>query len=199
MKQVQLIWAHPRTDSLTARIAQTVMAELSERNCLVTELDLYRAGFNPVLGHEDEPEWSHAEQNYSDEVMKLADDLKDKQAAFIVFPVWWFSTPAILKGYIDRVWNYGLFYGRGTKLPFESIRWIALAGTTEEAYAQYGLNSSMTDLFNIGIAEFCGVTDSQVTILYDTLGEEAQDLPAQHGQLIERARQVVSDWADSRD
>ncbi|KAA0012971.1 NAD(P)H oxidoreductase [Billgrantia pellis] len=198
MKQVQMIWAHPRPDSLTARVAQTVRTELEQHGWSVADLDLYRTGFNPVLGREDEPEWTNPEQKYSDEVMRLADDLMDKQAAFIVFPVWWFSTPAILKGYIDRVWNYGLFYGRGTKLPFDSIRWIALAGTTHEAYAKIGLDDSMADLLNVGIAEFCGVTDSQVTLLHDTLGEEVEDLEAHHEQLIEHTRQVVADWAKLR-
>lgn len=195
MKQVQLIWAHPRSDSLTATVAEAVKDELVMHGWSVAELDLYRAGFNPVLTSIDEPDWSTLDNTYSDEVMKLAAELTDKDAAFIVFPVWWFSSPAILKGYIDRVWNYGIFYGGDRRLPFDSVRWIALAGTTEEAYAEYDLDKSVANLFNIGIAKFCGAEDSKVTILYDTLGEKAKDPSSHNAQLIERARQVVIDWA----
>ena len=37
--------------------------------------------------------------------------IERNQAPVIVFPVWWWSMPAILKGWIDRVWNNGWAYG----------------------------------------------------------------------------------------
>ena len=87
MKQVQLIWAHPRADSLTARVAQAITEELQQRGWKVAELDLYRTGFNPVLQPVDEPDWADPDKAYSSEVMRLASDLAGKDAAFIVFPI----------------------------------------------------------------------------------------------------------------
>ncbi|MGB3068611.1 MAG: NAD(P)H oxidoreductase [Ottowia sp.] len=197
MQHVQLIWAHPRNDSLTARVAEAVKTELTQRGWSVDELDLHRAGFDPVLQPVDEPDFSNPDKTYSAEVMRLSADLTGKAAAFIVFPVWWFSTPAILKGYIDRVWNHGIFYGGGRKLPFDSVRWIALAGEAEASFTKRGLDKSMTHTLNVGIAGFCGANDSQVEILYDTLGEDVKDLPAHHEVLIEQARRTAADWSEA--
>lgn len=44
----------------------------------------------------------------------------------------------MLKGYIDRVWNNGLAYGDGHKLPFNKVRWVALVGGDKESFVQMG-------------------------------------------------------------
>lgn len=108
-----------------------------------------------------------------------------------VFPVWWFSVPAILAGYIDRVWNNGIAHGGGRRLPFNTVRWIAIAGESEAAFTKRGLEKSMEHQLNIGIGGLCGATDSQVEFLYNALGENIDDLLAHHDVLTEQARGAV--------
>jgi len=127
MKKVHFIWAHPRTDSLTAHVVETMKAHALSKDLAVTELDLYRSNFNPLMQEADEPKWDNT-YNYTDEVLTLFNTLKDVDTLFVVFPIWWYSFPAILKGYIDRVWTNGLAYGKGNKLPVNRIRWVGLAG-----------------------------------------------------------------------
>jgi len=194
MKQIQLVWSHPRTDSLTAKVVEAVKEEFKIHEYLINELDLNRMSFNPVLDTEDEPDWSNIDKKYSDEVMHLAEELQGKSAAFFVFPLWWCYMPAKMKGYIDRVWNHGITYGTGRKLPFNSIRWIALAGEPEHSFVKRGLDTSIANLLNVGIGTFCGAKDTQVEMLYDTLCEDGQDLEAHHAKLILQARKVVRDW-----
>jgi len=55
--RVQVVWAHPRADSLTASVVDEIVAELRAQGADVDELDLYRSGFDPVLGPSDEPDW----------------------------------------------------------------------------------------------------------------------------------------------
>lgn len=191
MKNVQLIWAHPRQDSFTGQVVAAVKAELAAADVAVTELDLYRMGFDASLQPVDEPDWQNIDKKYSDEVEHLAAQLKNQEAVIFVFPVWWFSVPAILKGYIDRVWNNGIAYGGGRRLPFNKARWIAVAGESEAAFTKRGLEQSMAHQLNVGIGGLCGVTDSQVEFLYNALGENIEDLPTHHAALIEQARGVV--------
>lgn len=191
MKNLMLVWAHPREDSLTARVAAAVKSELNAADVTVTELDLYRMGFDPSMQAVDEPDWHDIDKKYSDEVEALAAQLKHQDGVIFIFPVWWFSVPAILKGYIDRVWNNGIAYGGGRRLPFNTARWIAVTGETEAAFTKRGLDKSMTHQLNVGIGGLCGATDSQVEYLYDALGEGAADIPAHHNALIEQARNVV--------
>ncbi len=86
-----------------------------------------------------------------------------------VFPIWWHNIPAMLKGYIDRVFNYGFAYG-SNKLPVDKIRWIGLAG---ESRSSFHLN--IEHQLNIGISGFVGVDDSEVELFYDTLVEEVPE------------------------
>ena len=119
---------HPRHDSLTAHIADAIHQRAMERKIQVTELDLYRRNFNPVMTLEDEPDWKNMDKRYSPEVHQLYSELLEHDTLVVVFPLWWYSFPAMLKGYIDRVWNNGLAYGDGQKLPFNKVRWVALVG-----------------------------------------------------------------------
>ena len=48
-ERIYLVWAHPRHDSLTAHIADAIHQRAMERKIQVTELDLYRRNFNPVM------------------------------------------------------------------------------------------------------------------------------------------------------
>ena len=52
-ERIYLVWAHPRHDSLTAHIADAIHQRAMERKIQVTELDLYRRNFNPVMTGND--------------------------------------------------------------------------------------------------------------------------------------------------
>ena len=52
----------PRHDSLTAHIADAIHQRAMERKIQVTELDLYRRNFNPVMTPEDEPDWKNMDK-----------------------------------------------------------------------------------------------------------------------------------------
>ncbi|EKG8206548.1 NAD(P)H-dependent oxidoreductase [Shigella flexneri] len=64
-ERIYLVWAHPRHDSLTANIADALHQRAMERKIQVTELDLYRRNFNPVMTSEDEPDWKNMDKRYS--------------------------------------------------------------------------------------------------------------------------------------
>lgn len=160
----------------------------------VIELDLYRCGFDPVLREADEPDWADPGKVYSTEVVEMAASLAESETAIVVFPVWWYTLPAMLKGYIDRVWNYGLVYGADKRLPWSSLHWVALVGGSQRNFEKRGHHMRLAELLVDGIAGYCGVTDSRVTYLYNTLGYEEQtdDLAQHHRALLESARGVMA-------
>lgn len=195
MRDVQIVWAHPRENSLTAAVVSAVSEELKKHHFSVTELDLYRTGFRPILEAADEPDWADCSKVYSDDIMKLANDLKSKDSVIFVFPVWWYSVPAIMKGYIDRVWNHGLAYGPKQLFRLSSVFWIGLMGTTEQNCAALGLNTSMETQLNVGIAEFCGIKDSETLILYETVAEQGTYSREHYLRIISNARERIAEWA----
>ncbi len=123
--RVHLVHAHPEPRSYVAAMRDVVLDEPRCRGDDVTVSDLYATGFNPVLSAADfcarrRPDHLvyALEQRHAYETGTLARDiacevervLSADMLAF-TFPVFWFSPPAILKGWIERVFLSGPFYG----------------------------------------------------------------------------------------
>ncbi|KAA5832860.1 NAD(P)H oxidoreductase [Saccharopolyspora hirsuta] len=163
-----VVVAHPRGDSITARSADLVHRELKAAQYEVDLLDLYAEDFDPRLTTADEPDWNDRDKTYSPEVHAHMARIDAADLIAVVFPVWWFAPPAILKGWIDRVWNHGFAYGRGEpRLAGKRMLWLGLAGGSREGYAEVGLAEMMDVQLRIGISNFCGIEDAELRLVHD--------------------------------
>jgi NAD(P)H dehydrogenase (quinone) len=122
---VLIIHAHPEPKSFCAALKDTAIETLKALGHEVCVSDLYAMGFNPVasaedfLARENEEYLNYAlEQRSGGAAGTMTQDIQDeiskvKQADLIIFtfPLFWMSAPAILKGWIDRVFVSGIFYG----------------------------------------------------------------------------------------
>lgn len=125
MNQALVVYAHPEPRSFTAALRETVVAGLAGQGYGVEVSDLYAMGFNPVLSREDflhetaGPALAYTrEQRFGFRNGSLAPDIAAEAGRVLaadllvlVFPVYWFDTPAILKGWFDRVLLSGPMYG----------------------------------------------------------------------------------------
>lgn len=123
--QVHLVHAHPEEDSFVAAMRDVMIHRFSAAGASVTLSDLYAMKFDPVMSADDfgerrDPDHvTYAlEQRHGYETRTLAPDILaeiDKVIAADVlaftFPLFWFSVPAMLKGWIERVLISGPFYG----------------------------------------------------------------------------------------
>lgn len=106
---VLAVLAHPSRNSFDARVFTEVLASLREGGHEVRVLDLYGDGFEARLS---EPEWrtnSDVPENRKP-VEPLVLDLEWAEALVLVFPTWWSGMPAILKGWLDRVFLPGVAF-----------------------------------------------------------------------------------------
>ncbi|MET8977516.1 NAD(P)H oxidoreductase [Streptomyces sp. NPDC004539] len=171
-----LVVAHPRGDSLTALSAARLREHLERRGHTVDVLDLHAEGFDPRMPVADEPDWADAGKRYSDETHAHFARVEAAGTLVLVFPVWWFDVPAILKGWIDRVWNNGLAYGvEPSPLAAKRVLWLGLAGGSRASYAEQGLDEMIDRHLRVGISQFCGLKDIAVELVHDTVS----DRPAQ--------------------
>jgi putative NADPH-quinone reductase len=168
-RRAHLVWAHPRFDSLTAEVVAEVRAMLADRSFEVDELDLYRSGFDPVLQEPDEPDWENPHKSYSPIVEELAGRAQSADVIVVVFPLWWYALPAMLKGYIDRVWNHGRMYGDTANVKSSAVLWITLAGLDRLALDKRGHIDALERQLNHGIATYCGIKTSRTLVLDDTI------------------------------
>jgi NAD(P)H dehydrogenase (quinone) len=109
--KILVVVVHPRPSSLTHAVARTFAEALEARGHAAVWADLHAEGFDPVLREADEPDWNHPAKAYSPEVRAEMARIEAAEATVVVFPVWWWSMPAMLKGWIERVWNNGWAYG----------------------------------------------------------------------------------------
>jgi NAD(P)H dehydrogenase (quinone) len=100
--RVHVIFAHPEKDSLCGSILSTVLEELAQAGHDVDVLDLYAENFDPVLSLE---EWKMYEGPAGSAIRVYVDRLKRSNGIIWIFPTWNYGLPAILKGYVDRVWK----------------------------------------------------------------------------------------------
>lgn len=176
---------HPRKESLTFAVAHRFIQGLQDAGHETEVLDLYRSGFDPVLIETDEPVWTAENQRFSPEVETEMERMKRHDALAFVFPLWWWNMPALLKGYIDRVWNYGFAYG-SSRLPHQRVLWLTLAGAPIERFEKRRYDEMITYFFNVGLAEYCGIPHSDVELFYETIRGE----PKHKARLLTRAYEL---------
>ncbi|QJC50405.1 NAD(P)H oxidoreductase [Paenibacillus albicereus] len=188
---VLIVAAHPRSDSLTLAVTERFRQGLLDAGHGAEVLDLYRSGFDPSLRQEDEPDWSNERKVYSAEAEAEMERMKRHDALAYIFPIWWYGMPAMLKGYIDRVWNYGFAYG-SSKLSHRRVLWLGLAAATQEQLGKRSYDKMMAHLFNVGLSEYAGIAESRFEILYDTLRPD----PAYAEQLLAGAYELGLHYSD---
>lgn len=104
-----VVAAHPAEDSFTMGLTRTYAAELEKLGHRQLTCDLYRMGFDPVLAA-DELLPVSADHPVSADVRKAQDDIRAADVLTVIYPLWWLSMPAMMKGYIDRIFARGFAY-----------------------------------------------------------------------------------------
>ncbi|QXI30853.1 NAD(P)H-dependent oxidoreductase [Pseudomonas vanderleydeniana] len=122
---VLIIHAHPEPQSFTAALREQALRTLQAQGHSVQVSDLYAMNWNPVasagdFATRDNPDYLvyALEQRLGVKNGSLADDIRQEldkllwaDLLILNFPLYWFSVPAILKGWIDRVLVSGICYG----------------------------------------------------------------------------------------
>ena len=105
-----VIYAHPDSDSFGFSVYEHVLRALKEAGHDVEILDLYADHFQPVLSAIERRLYYDLNADRG-EVQSKIDQLLRCEGLIFVFPTWWYGMPAILKGYLDRVWLPGVAFG----------------------------------------------------------------------------------------
>lgn len=161
-----VVVANPRPDSLTAHIARLAARRLSAIGYRIDLLDLHAENFDPRMTVADTPDWNNRDKTYSPEVENHMRRIIAADIVIAVFPVYWMHVPAILKGWIDRVWNYGFAYGRSKpRLAGKRMLWLGLAGAADDDAVVDIMRQSLSAQLDDGIAYYCGLAQSTVGLL----------------------------------
>jgi NAD(P)H dehydrogenase (quinone) len=104
-----IVLAHPAERSLSHLFAQTAREALTASGYETDLLDLYAEGFDPVLNSGERAAYYATSADISGIAVNAA-RLVETETLVLLFPTWWFGMPAILKGWIDRVFAPGVAF-----------------------------------------------------------------------------------------
>lgn len=183
---VLIVFAHPERRSLNGALLDVAIRELELQGHSVHVSDLYADGWKAPVDRADFPALGEtvrlrvaAASGEAFATGTLTPDVEAEQekllwadAVILQFPLWWFSMPAILKGWVDRVYAYGFAYGVGEhsdtrwgdrygegRLAGKRAMLIVTAGGWEEHYSGRGINGPIEDLLfpiNHGVLYYPG-------------------------------------------
>jgi len=172
------VLAHPEPASFTASLVHYGMRALEEEGHAVDVADLYAMQFDPVsdrrnfmepfdptrFDQQAEERFASANAGFSPDLQREMDRLSSCDVLVLQFPIWWLGMPAIMKGWIDRVFAIGRTYGGGRwfdrgMMGGKKAMLAVTIGGTKEAYSNDGIYGPALDVLrpiNHGILAFCG-------------------------------------------
>ena len=107
-RQFLVVYAHPLQDSLAASLKDAVVDGLTSAGHKVDLADLYADDFDPRLSEAERADYANPAPVRQPQIADYGDRLQAADGLIFVFPQWWLSMPAILKGFIDRVFAPGI-------------------------------------------------------------------------------------------
>lgn len=216
--KVLIVYAHPEPRSLNGSLLHVATHELRVQGHEVRVSDLYAGNWKSAVDRADFPSLepgarfkparasgqAFAANALTEDVRAEHEKLLWADALILQFPLWWYSMPAILKGWVDRVYAYGFAYGVGEHsdrywgdrfgegiLAGKRAMLLVTAGGWEEHYSARGVNGPIDDLLfpiNHGILYYPGYDVLPPFVVYrvDRLGEDGFEPIAE--RLRERMR-----------
>jgi NAD(P)H dehydrogenase (quinone) len=109
LSRALVLFAHPCPESFSAALHDCVVERLTRAGWDVDDCDLNREGFSPVLTETERRGYHEVGANIAP-VADYVERLRAADALVMVFPVWNFGYPAILKGFLDRVFLPGVSF-----------------------------------------------------------------------------------------
>jgi NAD(P)H dehydrogenase (quinone) len=208
--KVLIVHAHPEPRSFVGALRDVAVEELTRLGHEVRVSDLHALGFRADSGRHDfleaadpsylkpQREQMHASERgtFAPDVQAEIEKLLWADTVLWTFPLWWFSLPAILKGWVDRVFVMGAIYGGGRVYAKGALggRRAMLAFTTggpAAAYAPGGANGDLNVLLypiHHGMLWFTGMEVLPPFVVYGPARMSAEERDSALGTWRERLR-----------
>lgn len=193
--KILILIAHPEPQSFNAAMYQQAIKTLEENGHEVKTSDLYKMNFNPVsdrgnfktvknkayFSQQAEERFAFENDGFEKNISSEQDKVLWCDLMIWQFPLWWFSVPAILKGWIDKVFAMGKFYDNGriydnALLKGKKALLSITTGGPENNYitTKYGSTHQILHPIQTGILEFVGfsVLPSEINFSIERINDD---------------------------
>lgn len=212
---ILIVYAHHEPTSFTAAMKNLAVETLSRQGHNVVVSDLYAQGFSAVAQKWDFVTTSGGHFNYmleqrhaarlelafSPDILGEIQKLKNADLTIFITPIWWFSVPAILKGWFDRVlamgvtWDGGKIYENGLMRGKQAMI-IGSAGGPAQYYLENGRHRATINQvlhpINHGTLAFCGFNVHEPFVPLGVLGLDQAGLTQKLKELEFRLSNMIS-------
>jgi len=197
--KILVVIAHPEQKSFNAAMYHQAIKTLEEYGHEVKTSDLYQMNFNPVsdrgnfttvkntacFSQQAEEHFAYENDGFADDVLAEQDKVLWCDLMIWQFPLWWFSVPALLKGWVDKVFAMGKFYDNGRiyengLLKGKKALLSVTTGGPEKNYVtnKYGSTDQILHPIQTGILEFVGfsVLPSEIHFSIERITDEERKM-----------------------
>lgn len=174
-----IVVSHPDPQSLTHAVAHAFAEGVAAHGQHTTELaDLAAEGFQPAFAPADRDAFL-LKASVPPDVLREQERIDRSDALVLVYPVYWWSFPGQLKGWIDRVFSNGWAYSETPEGAVEkrlgrlAVHLVGIGAADEGTYARHGYDTALRTQIDHGIFGYCGATVVTSHILYGIDGASA--------------------------
>ncbi|MEV8114037.1 NAD(P)H-dependent oxidoreductase [Streptomyces xiamenensis] len=192
-----LVTAHPDPDSLTHHVARQLASALQPR--AVEVADLHRERFDPRFTQADRRHYREGGAHAPD-VAREHRRLDRATDLVLVFPVYWWSMPALLKGWIDRVfvngWAFDYSAGSGLRPRLQRLttHLLPIAGEDAGGFERHGYERALRTQIEHGIVDYVGSRRGATAFIH----ESEQPSSGATAESVARAVRLVSEAVRAR-
>lgn len=157
--KVLIIYAHPNPHSFNNAILETVKRGLADGQHSFDVIDLYAENFNPVLVFNDNKKRS--DLSHDSETENYRNLIQKAQHLIFIYPIWWYGPPAIVKGFLDRVFVAGFAYSNKKKLRRgmlgDKTAWIVYTIDSPSWFVKIFRRNMEWKVMKKAVLEYCGI------------------------------------------
>ncbi len=166
MKQVLIINGHPDKESFNYALSEAYIKGANETNSTLTQINISDLDFNPNLkfGYRKRIE-------LEPDLVDSIDKIKKADHIVWIFPIWWYSYPALMKGFIDRTFLPGITYEpiKGKPLPKKLLKGksarLIITADAPKWYDFLIMKRPAINQLKKGTLQFCGINPVKVTYI----------------------------------
>jgi len=181
--KVLIVFTHPNSNSFNHALLENISAGLNHAGHEVKVKNLYEEGFNPVLDSDDLSALHNG--NIPDRIAKqqrelLWAELLWAEGLVFIYPLWWFTPPAMLKGWFDVTFSNGVAFeysNEGAKglLKHKKALVLITAGASKEYFKENNALEISYRPLTDGTLGFCGIEEVTQEIYYDIVNSSDED------------------------
>ena len=166
MKKILIINGHPDTKSFNYALSQAYLEGAQETEAQISRINLAELNFNPNL------QYGYRKRNELEaDLLDAIQKIKEADHFVWIFPMWWYSMPALMKGFIDRTFLPGITFENieGKAFPKQLLKGktarLIITADTPRWYDRLFMRSPAIRQFKKGTLEFCGIKPVKLTYI----------------------------------